>query len=107
MFLFTEILACVGGTTSSYMGTGSPDAEVGDDFFLCTTNPVSTPHVYTTAMAVSRDMTTPTTPAVFRASRTSDDVAIAIIIITTERVLIIKLLARKHTYCAECCDICL
>ena len=61
------------------MGTGSPDAEVGDDFplfFLSTSNPVSTPHVYTTAMTTIRDMTTPITPAVFRASRTSGDVSI-------------------------------
>ena len=59
------------------MGTGSPDAEVGDDFplfFLCTSNPVSTPHVYTTAKATSCDIAIPTTPAVFRDSRTSGDV---------------------------------
>ena len=33
-FSFNEILVCVGRTTFSYMGTGSPDAEVGDDFPL-------------------------------------------------------------------------
>ena len=33
-FSFSEILVCVGRTISSYMGTGSPDTEVGDDFPL-------------------------------------------------------------------------
>ena len=83
-FSFSEILVCVGRTISSYMGTGSPDAEVGDDFplfFLGTSNPISTPHVNTTAMTTSRDMTTPTTPAVFRASRTSGDDIVSIVAI--------------------------
>ena len=66
------------------MGTGSPDAEVGDDFplfFLCISNPVSTPHVYTTTKATNRDMATPTTLAVFRASRTSGDDIVSIVAI--------------------------
>ena len=66
------------------MGTGSPDAEVGGDFplfFLSTSNPVSTPHVYTTIMTTSRDMATPITLGVFRASRTSGDDVVSIVAI--------------------------
>ena len=66
------------------MGTGSPDAEVGDDFplfFLVTSNPVSTPHVYTTTKATNRDMATPITLAVFRVSRTSGDDVVSIVAI--------------------------
>ena len=84
-FSFSEILVCIRGRTiSSYMGTGSPDAEVGGDFplfFLGTSNPISTPHVNTTAMTTSRDMATPTTPAAFRASRTSGDDIVSIVAI--------------------------
>ena len=79
------------------MGTGSPDVEVGDDFplfFLSTSNPVSTPHVYTTTKATSRDMATPKTPAVFRVNRPSHDV---FIIATNARQLAIITLSQDKT----------
>ena len=82
-FSLSEILVCVGMTTSSYMGTGSPDVEVGDDFplfFLCTSNPVSTPHVYTTTKATSRDMVTPIMAGVLIVSLDVSIVANTIII---------------------------
>ena len=88
MFSFSDKLVFIGKTTSSYTGSGSPDAGVGGDlllFFISTTNPISTPHVNTTAMTTNSDIATPITPAVFRASKSSDDVNdVSIVAIITQ-----------------------
>ena len=88
------------------MGTGSPDAEVGDDFplfFLSTSNPVSNPHVNTTTMTTSRDIATPITAAVFRASRTSGDVSIACTYSSKHHHM--NKQERDYTCCVDCCDV--
>ena len=76
--------------TSSYIGASLLESGVDVDFdlfFLCTNNPVSTPHVYNRTPTTNAIDDVPTTAAVFRISRASDDV--------------LQTVAKNHNSCSR------